>query len=282
MRIHISSLVVGALCVAGTAMAQVDSVRRTSTSRIPISKGETLRIDTVTVYRTDTVTRTVTRHTRDTVRVVRVDTVRTAAGVVPLRIREIGGFYIGLSTGPAIPTGDNLRQFQNTGWRIESPMGWDPLFFPLGARLNIGYSQFGKRSVFEQAFTTPEIFSIDGDAKLRFPVHSPWMRRYQVYAVGGFTYNAHRSLAVLDENTGLVTIGDSTGTSPDINFGFPSTVDNSWHSSWGWNAGGGFQMGWKHTNVFIESRIIHFTRNSIGLSQVPILIGASWIGTDWW
>src|SRR5262249_13668466 len=103
MRIHISSLVVGALCVAGTAMAQVDSVRRTSTSRIPISKGETLRIDTVTVYRTDTVTRTVTRHTRDTVRVVRVDTVKTAAGVVPLRIREIGGFFIGLSTGPAIP-----------------------------------------------------------------------------------------------------------------------------------------------------------------------------------
>jgi hypothetical protein len=282
MRIHISPLVVGALSLAATAMAQVDSVRRTSTSRIPISKGEPVRVDTVTVYRTDTVTRTVTRHARDTVRVTRVDTVRTAAGVVPRRIREIGGFYIGLSTGPAIPTSDNFKPFQGTGWRVEAPLGWDPLFFPLGGRLNIGYSQFGKRGVFDQAFTTPEIFSIDGDIKLRYPVKSPWLRRYQVYAVGGFTYNAHRSLAVLNEDNGLVTIGDSTGTSPEINDGFPSAVDNSWHSAWGWNAGGGFQMGWKHANVFIESRYIRFTKNSIGLGQVPILIGASWIGTDWW
>jgi outer membrane protein with beta-barrel domain len=286
MRIRTSPLVVGALLagtLASTVLAQADSARRTSTTRIPISKSEPPRVDTVILTRTDTVTRTITRRVHDTVRVVRRDTVRTAAGVVaPRRIRQIGGFYIGGSAGAAVPTGDNFTNWQSTGWRIEVPMGWDPLFFPLGGRLNFGYSQFGKRGVFDQAFSTPEIFSIDGNAKLRYPVKSPWMRRYQVYALGGVTYNAFRSIAQLDENTGLVTIGDSTGTSTEVNFGFPSNVDNSWHSAWGWNAGGGFQMGWKHTNVFIESRYTHFSHNGIGLSQVPIVIGASWIGTDWW
>jgi len=269
--------------MASTAIAQTDSTRRTSTTRIPISKGEPARVDTVMLVRTDTVTRTVTRRVHDTVRVTRVDTVKTAPGVLaPLRIREIGGFYIGVGGGAAIPVGDNFTNWQSTGWRVEVPMGWDPLFSPAGARLNIGYSQFGKRGVFDQAFSTPELFQIDGNLKLRYPVKSPWMRRFQAYVVGGVTYNAFRSIAQLNENTGLVTVGDSTGTSSEVNFGFPSTIDNSWHDAWGWNAGGGLQMGWKHTNVFIESRYTRFSHNSLAMSQVPIVVGASWIGTDWW
>jgi len=96
------------------------------------------------------------------------------------------------------------------------------------------------------------------------------------------TYNALRSIAQLNTGSGLVTVGDSTGTSTTVNFGFPSTIDNSWHSAWGWNAGGGVQMGWKHTNVFIESRYMRVSHNNLWVSQVPIVVGASWIGTDWW
>jgi hypothetical protein len=281
MRIRISPLIAGALCIAGTAMAQMDTTRRTSTTRIPISK-EPARVDTVTVVRTDTVTRTVTRRVHDTVRVTRVDTVKTAAGVLPRRIREIGGFYIGFGAGAAVPTGNDFTTFQGTGWNIQVPTGWDPLFIPIGARVNFSYSQFGKQGVFDQAFTTPEIFQIDGDVKVRYPVKSPWMRRYQVYALGGLTYSTFRSLALFNEDDGLVTIGDLTGTATEINFGLPSTIDNSWHNQWGWNAGGGFQMGWKHANVFIESRFIQFSHNGFHVNQVPIVVGASWIGTDWW
>jgi hypothetical protein len=283
MRTPALALAAGALViatVASAASAQVDSVRRTSTSRIPISKGEPPRVDTLMVFRTDTVTREITKRIHDTVRVRRVDTVRVAT--VPLRPREIGGFYIGLSTGPAIPTGDNFTTFQHTGWHLEVPVGYDPLFIPIGGRVNFGYSQFGRRGPFEQAFTTPEIFHIDGNLKLRYPVASPWMRRFQVYATGGVSYNWHRSLALVDERNGLIIIGDSVGVAPDINGGFPSVVDNSWHENWGWNAGGGVQMGWKHTQVFLESRVVHFSHEDIGLSQVPILLGVSWIGTDWW
>src|SRR5581483_4594072 len=112
MRIRKSPLVVGALFVAGTAFAQGDTTRRpTSTQRIPLSKEPVSqpmvsRVDTVTMYRTDTVT----QYRTDTVTVTRVDTVTTStsAGVVemPAMLRQIGGFYIGVDGGAAVPQGD--------------------------------------------------------------------------------------------------------------------------------------------------------------------------------
>lgn len=277
MRIRTSPLIVGALLLAGTAMAQTDSTRRRSTERIPISK-ETPRVDTLTVFRTDTVTRTVTQRIHDTVRVRRVDTVRTAYGVLapPIRIREIGGFYAGLAFGAAIPSGDEFTNFQSTGWNVTVPVGWDPIGSPAGARLNLAYSQFGKRGVFDQTFATPEIFQTDFDLKIRFPIESPLVRRFQVYGLGGVTYNAFRALAQFDRVSGVVAVGDSIGRSIAINFGFPQIVDNDWHSAWGWNAGGGLQMGWHRANVFVESRYVHFSHNSFSVAQVPIIIGASW------
>jgi Outer membrane protein beta-barrel domain len=277
MRIRTSPLIVGALLVAGTAMAQTDSTRRRSTERIPISK-ETPRVDTLTVFRTDTVTRTITQRIHDTVRVRRVDTVRTAPGVVaaPIRLRQIGGFYAGVAFGAAIPSGDEFTNFQSTGWNVTVPVGWDPLGSPAGARLNLAYSQFAKRGVFDQTFATPEIFQTDFDLKLRYPIESPWMQRFQVYGLGGVTFNAFRALAQFDRTTGIVTVGDSVGRSIAINFGFPQVVDNDWHTAWGWNAGGGIQMGWKRANVFVESRYVHFNHNSFSVAQVPIIIGASW------
>lgn len=276
MRIRTSPLIVGALFIASSAFAQVDSVRRTSTSRIPISK-EPARVDTVTVYRTDTVTRTITRRIHDTVRVRRVDTVKTAPGVLmPIPLREIGGFYVGLAMGAAVPTGNDFTSFQRTGWHIELPLGWDPVGSFAGVRLTPQYSQFSKRGIFDQTFVTPEVFQTDLNLKLRYPAESPWMRRFQVYATGGGSYAAVRALAQFNQITGIITVGDSTGRATTINFGFPSTVDNDWHSAWGWNAGGGIQMGWKRTNVFLESRYSSLTRNGFTLGHVPIILGASW------
>ena len=139
--------------MAGTAFAQADTARRTSTSRIPISKETPPRVDTVTVYRTDTVTRTITQRIHDTVRVRRVDTVQTAPGVLmPVPLREIGGFYIGVAAGAAVPAGDEFTDFQRTGWHVELPMGWDPRRQLRRRASELGYSQFGKRGVFDQTF----------------------------------------------------------------------------------------------------------------------------------
>jgi hypothetical protein len=146
--------------------------------------------------------------------------------------------------------------------------------------MTFAYSQFGKHGLFDdtfqRTFATPEVFQTDLDLKLRLPIEQGWYQRYHVYGLGGITYNAFRALATLDHVTGLVAVGDSVGRAVTVNFGFPSTVDNDWHSAWGWNAGGGVQLGWKRANVFLESRYIHFSRNGFSVAQVPIILGASW------
>lgn len=227
-----------------------------------------MRVDTVTMYRTDTVT--VYQH--DTVTVTRVDTMsaNTAAVPMPAILRQIGGFYIGLDGGAAVPSGNGLNTAQTTGWHVDVPLGWDPIGSPIGVRLAAGYSKFDMRNPFESFSTTPRIFNADGDLKLRLPISSPLTRRFQIYALGGATYNRYRNLVAFNNNTGAFMVGDSLVAPSGTAF-----ADNAWHNTWGWNAGGGVQFGFGRTNLFVESRYIHFSRNG-DLNQVPIVIGLNW------
>ncbi|HVX38047.1 MAG TPA: hypothetical protein VHB25_00645 [Gemmatimonadaceae bacterium] len=275
MKLHMASTVVlGALVAASAASAQTDSTTRqpTSTRRIPISKesapGEVapMRVDTVTMYRTDTVT--VYQH--DTVTVTRVDTVGTTAVAMPAILRQIGGFYIGVDGGAAVPTGNGLNTAQSTGWHVDVPLGWDPIGSPIGVRFAAGYSQFGQKTPFESFAETPRVFNADGDLKLRLPITSPITRRFQIYALGGATYNRYKNVIAFDNNTGILTAGDSAVAPGGTVFG-----DEAWHNAWGWNAGGGVQFGFGRTNLYVESRYIHFSRNG-DLNQVPIVVGLNW------
>ena len=167
MKMHTTSLIaLGALGVASIASAQA-----TSTKRIPITKEPAApvvsRVDTVTMYRTDTVT----NYVHDTVTVTRVDTVTASAGTVamPLMLKQIGGFYIGVDGGAAVPSGDALRTAQSTGWHVDVPLGWDPVGSPIGVRVAAGYSRFGTKDAFSAFDFTPEVWQGDADIKLRLP-----------------------------------------------------------------------------------------------------------------
>ena len=57
--------------------------------------------------------------------------------------------------------------------------------------------------------------------------------------------------------------------------------DNGWHTDWGWNAGGGLAWRFANKELFVESRVMGFTRrNDIfpniswsSARQVPIVVG---------
>jgi hypothetical protein len=282
MRVRIaSSVVIASLACAAVAAAQTDTARTrpSSTRRIPISKeapapAPAPRVDTVTVYHTDTVATTRT----DTVTVTRVDTVRASAGEVaavtmPTVLRRIGGFYIGVDGGAAVPSGTGLNTAQSTGWHLDVPFGWDPVGSPLGVRFAAGYSHFDTKNAFENtAFDNPQIWSGDADLKLHLPTVMAWNRRFSIYGIGGASYNRFKSLVQSGED-GLITVGDQTGSGVGI---FPTTADNSWHDAWGWNAGGGLEFGFGRTNLFVESRYVRFNRSGGNLSQVPVVVGLSW------
>jgi len=277
------------LLVAGAAIFTLDAsvasaqdstrARPRSTKRIPITKeapGEVAstrapaRVDTVTVYKTDTLRlqgRVDTVNVTKTETVTRVDTVLKP--MIPERLRQIGGFYIGLAGGSSLPAA-NFNDSDHPGWRVEVPVGIDPVGSPLGLRVNFGYSRYEPHTYVKSFLNdNAQIMSVDGDVKWNLVTTSPYNHRVQVYGLGGVSYNRFKN--ILENNAGQLSIGDVLATN-----GRFSTVDTDWHNGWGWNAGGGLSMGWGATNLFVESRYSRFSGENSKISHVPLVIGLSW------
>jgi hypothetical protein len=273
------------LLVAGAAIFALDAsaasaqdstrTRPRSTKRIPITKeapGEVVapRVDTVTVYKTDTLRmqgRVDTVNVTKTETVTRVDTVLRP--MLPERLRQIGGFYIGLAAGSSLPAA-NFNDSDHPGWRVEVPIGIDPVGSPLGFRVNLGYSRYEPHSYLTHVLDNAQIMNADADLKLRMVKANPFNHRVQVYGIGGVSYNRYRD--ILENNNGILSIGNTfansngTFTSPDLD----------WHNGWGYNVGGGMELGWGVTNLFIESRYSRFKGENSNISHVPLVIGLSW------
>ena len=271
------------LLVAGAAIFALDAsaasaqdttrTRPRSTKRIPIAKeaaGEVVtRVDTVTVYKTDTLRlqgRVDTVNVTKTETITKVDTVMQPA--IPEVLRQIGGFYIGLAAGSSLPAA-NFNDSDKPGWRIEVPVGIDPINSPLGVRFNFGYSRYEPHSYARTFLENAALMNFDGDLKWRLVKLQPYNKRVQVYGIGGVSYNRYKN--IVENNGGQLSVGDVLATNGQF-----TTVDNAWHSGWGWNAGGGLELGWGVTNLFIESRYSRFNAERSTIGHVPLVIGLSW------
>jgi len=277
------------LLVAGAAIFALDAsaasaqdttrtrTRPRSTKRIPITKeapGEVSttpapRVDTVTVYKTDTLrlTRTDTVNVTKTETITKVDTVQQQ--IFPEMMRQIGGLYIGVAAGSSMPAA-NFNDSDHPGWRVEVPIGIDPIGSPLGVRVNLGYSRYEPHTYVKSLLDNAQIMNADADLKLRLVKANPFRHRAQVYAIGGASYNRYKD--ILENNHGVLSIGDSFANSN----GTFSTVDSDWHNGWGYNIGGGMELGWGVTNLFIESRFTRFSGENSKISHVPLVVGLSW------
>jgi hypothetical protein len=270
------------LLAAGAAIIALDAsaasaqdttrVRRpTSTQRIRVGKeapGEvTVRVDTVTMYRTDTLTlpprvdtvvrtNTVTRTVHDTV-----------TQMIPIKVPQISGFYAGIAAGGSMP-GAQFNDSDHPGWRIEVPVGFDFTGSPLGVRVLGGYANFSPHSWVGGILDNAQVWNLDGNLKLRIASATPAMLRLQFYGTGGVSYNWFKE--ILENDRGLLSVGDSTQRVTR-----PVPVDNSWHSGWGYNIGGGLEVGKGHTNVYVESRWVRWNGVNTNLSNVPLVIGVN-------
>ena len=247
--------------------------RPVSSRRIPVAKeqpGEvTVRVDTVTQYRTDTLRLPGRVDTVVTTRTVtRVDTVTQ---MIPIKIPQIGGFYAGLAVGPSFP-GANFNNSNHPGWRIELPVGFDFVGTPWGIRVLGGYSNYTPHS-WVSFLDNAQMWNLDGNVKLRIATGTPGLvpLRMQLYGVGGASYHWFKN--ILEDDDGLLSIGDSTRR-----FTLPLAVDNSWHSGWGWNVGAGVEAGRGSGNIFAEVRFNRWKAVNTSISQVPLVIGFNWYG----
>jgi hypothetical protein len=269
-------LVAGAAIFAlGASVASAQDTTRTrptSTKRIPVAKeshGEvaaTVRVDTVTVYRTDTLQSP-----------PRIDTVRTTNTVtkydtvtqmIPMQLHNIGGFYWGIGVGSSMPAA-NFIDSDHPGWRGEVPFGIDPVGSPLGLRFNAGYGRYSPHDWVSGLINNAQMFTGEADLKLRIMSGTPAGLHIQLYGIGGGSYNRYKD--ILENNHGIYSVGDQNGT-PSL----PSNPDHNWQSGFGYNAGAGVNIGHGITNFFVESRYERFSGKNSMISHVPIVVGMSW------
>lgn len=265
--------------VAAAASAQdTTRVRTRSSRRIPIAKesrGEVVsRVDTVTVYRTDTLNLPGRVDTVATT-ITRVDTVQVGMPIAP--IRHIGGVYFGLAGGASFPAADQ-NNVNKPGPRVDAMLGFDPIDFPLGLRLDGGYSTHNLHDNWSSQNLVPgsaKFWDVSGDIKLRAPALAPFGFHFQMYGLAGGTFNYWKNLIQVAPN-GQAWAGRTPLTSAGGGiYTYNGTTTSSWYHNWGWNVGGGAQLGWKRVNLFAETRFQRF-HDQVNVANVPVVMGISW------
>jgi hypothetical protein len=279
------------LLVAGAAFFTLDASiataqarKPTSSKRIPITKespGEVTppRVDTVTVYRTDTLR---TPPQVDTVRltntVTRVDTVVQQVTMIP---RKIGGLYLGLGAGPALPFGA-IRTVNQPGAMGQINLGWQGINNPLGIRADVGFTQYAHSAQYASLGDRPKVWNGNLDLRLNLPFFNHTLGSgvlFSPYLIGGGSYLRYSDLRMqLDTDGGAVGgVGPQHAViagSEDNAF----TSNSDYHDSWGWNAGGGLAFHAGKKEMFVEARAVSFRRSTNLFERswhVPITFGVN-------
>ena len=242
---------------AASAQDSTTSKPRTrSERRIPVSKeshGEvaTPRVDTVTVFRTDTL-RMAPRVDTVTVTntVTRVDTV---VQTVPVITHPVSGFYFGAAGGTNFPA-SGLNTVNTAGGTAQLQVGYRKLQQYWGVQLDGQYTQYGRANGLAFLGGRPDLWNINLDGR----VDVPWVNRlfgnntwFTPYIIGGASWVDFNNLRQKLDNE--ITASDGT----EIN-----AVVSDGGSHWGWNAGGGLAWHMGRTEMYIESRVVSFNRGS--------------------
>lgn len=235
-----------------------------STRRIPISKEGPgpAHVDTVTVYKTDTLTVPgATQYVHDTVRVTGAtqyvhDTVTMYPKPAPVHLPY--GLYFGVAGGASTPDGA-LWIPNSVGWTAQAQLGWQGAKNLLGVRGDVNYAHPGQDSQFAGAEGGAQILNLSADAKLQLPFFNHLFgqaRRFALYGIGGYTFTRYKNLPMrLNDGTFLA-------------------ADPTWNSQNGWNAGGGASLMWARTELFLEGRVMGFNSDNSPMSrQIPVVFG---------
>jgi hypothetical protein len=270
----VAFLAIGAATASGQDTTTTRRTRRTTQSqtRIPVTKeapGEVVppRVDTVTMYHTDTVTVNVPGPERvETRTVTHYDTTRIET--LPAYLIQRGGMYFGLGGGMTLPYG-SLRDVNEPGWNAQAQLGWQPLHSWLGIRGDANYTMYAENQDYANMGGRPDVLTGNLDLKVGIPLFQKLfgvIPSFSLYGIGGGSYIHSNGLrAELEPNVpGGQGAQNAIATGPTNKFG--------------WNAGGGVSWHWGATELFAESRVIGFSpiANSDGAKHIPITLGFNW------
>jgi hypothetical protein len=277
-----------ALTLTGVATATAqDPAPRRSRSQLPVKKEQPA---TPTPESTPASSTTGTMQTvgRDTVLVGRSDTTivmcncattQTASAgevlpLIPARVQRWfgNGLSIGVAGASVHPVGD-LMQSYNPGWGVNVPISWDPPKSPLGARVNLGYTEFNSASSFGVADATQ--WSANADLKFRVPFGRFMKATSGAYVVGGAgvhhitNYNSSIFLTNNLYNTKYSTPALNQQVAAD------ARSQSKSQTSIGTNAGVGLSLGVGAAELFAEGRYTRVYTPGKAINYVPIVAGVS-------
>jgi hypothetical protein len=283
-------LVAGAALIALDASAAAAQARPTSTKRIPVSKeapGEVApRVDTVTVYKTDTLRlegRVDTVATTNTVTVH--DTVVQQVQITPAKI---GGMYFGLGGGVGVPFG-SIRTVNNEGELAQLQIGWQGLKQALGLRVDGMWNHFSRNPTYSNLGVVgthvdqASVFTGNADARLNLPIFNKTLGssvRMVPYLLGGGSVIHYTDLRMqLDDNDGTTNPGGFGDKHAVFATDANTSTETGGSTSWGLNFGGGLAFHSGKKEVFIESRGITWHHGPSGMFDrawnVPIVFGVN-------
>ena len=126
-----------------------------------------------------------------------------------------------------------------------------------------------------------KVWNANADIKLELPFFNHTLGSsvlFKPYLIGGGSYLSYSNLRMkLDVDQGA-TGGFGPQHAVIAGAAPTATEDNSYHNSWGWNAGGGLSFHAGRKEMFIEARGVHFTNSDGQFSSswhVPITFGVN-------
>jgi hypothetical protein len=277
-----------AFALASTAAAQ----NPRSTKRIPIAKeapGEVAppKVDTITVYKTDTL-RAPVMH--DTLRLTSTVTVHdTIVQNVPMMTRHYGGFYVGLGGGVGLPFG-SIRTVNEVGELAQFNVGYQGLKQTFGIRVDGMWNHFSRNPSFSNLgvpfsnhVDQASVFTGNADVRANLPIFNATLGssvRFIPYLLGGGSVIHYTDLRMkLDTHDGTVNPGGFGDQHAVFATDDNNATTTGGSTSWGFNFGGGFGFHSGRKEIFIESRGIAWNHGPSGMFDrawnVPIAFGVN-------
>jgi len=256
------------------SMARADRMRQDSVSRADsLNRLEQTRRDSImrdSTARADSVRRDSTARADSMARAAAAkptsDTIRPP--VTPtMSSEEYGGmgrsgWYLGLGAGASVPTGV-VNDFYKTGFTVQVPIGYQPVSFPLGFRVDLGYSRFNGRDAGSNGLLAqpadPNIWSATANLTLDL-VKFGQERRGSLYLVGG---------------GGVFRFTNFYDTNRSSN-DFTSAFEGTPTTKGGVTGGAGLAVPIGGSSLFVESRYTSAYTQGEETRWVPVIIGLKW------